>query len=249
MNGSRMQKFNLNSLTHEQKETRKGILKLAFESNHSHIGSCLSSVDLIDAVYKTKKDDEKFVLSNGHAGMALYIILQKYGKIIDANIIKNFYIHPDRNVSADIHVSTGSLGQGLPIALGMAIANRRKNVYCLISDGECAEGSIWETLRITVDKKIHNLKIILDSNGWGGYDSVNSITLKKRLGAFGLNVKEVYGHNIKDISSALEYAGDEKPLLVFAHTNVEQFPFLKGLNAHYHVMQSKDYDLAVKLLT
>lgn len=248
MNGSGMQKFNLNSLTPEQKETRKGILKLAFESNHSHIGSCLSSVDLIDAVYKTKKDDEKFILSNGHAGMALYIILQKYGKIKNAEIIKNFYIHPDRNVSVDIHVSTGSLGQGLPIALGMAIANKKKNVYCLISDGECAEGSIWETFRITIDKKIHNLKIILDANGWGGYDPIESETLKRRLKSFGLNVEEVNGHNTEDVSNALKNTDNEKPLLVFAHTCVEQFPFLVGQGAHYYVMKPDDYNLATRLL-
>lgn len=243
-----MRKFKLELLTREQKETRAGILKLAYEANHSHIGSCLTSVDLIDAVYKTKKDDEKFVLSNGHAGMALYIILQKYGKIKDANVIKNFYIHPDRNVSLDIHVSTGSLGQGLPIALGMAIANKKKNVYCLISDGECTEGSIWEALRITIDKKIHNLKIIVDSNGWGGYDPIESKTLKKRLKSFGLNVVEVNGHNIKKVSNSIRSIDDKKPLLVFARTSVEQFPFLKGQNAHYHVMTQEDYGLTTKLL-
>lgn len=243
-----MQKFNLRLLTDEQKRTRIGILKLAYESNHSHIGSCLTSVDLIDAVYKTKKKHEKFVLSNGHSGMALYIILQKYGKIKDIEVIKNFYIHPDRNVSLDIHVSTGSLGQGLPIALGMSIANREKNVYCLISDGECTEGSIWEALRITIDKKIHNLKIILDSNGWGGYDPIESETLKRRLKSFGLNVVDVNGHNIKKVSYALRSINNKKPLLVFARTCVEQFPFLKGQNAHYHVMTQKDYALTTKLL-
>lgn len=248
MNGSGMQKFNLNSLTPEQKETRKGILKLAFESNHSHIGSCLSSVDLIDAVYKTKKDDEKFILSNGHAGMALYIILQKYGKIKNAEVIKNFYIHPDRNVSVDIHVSTGSLGQGLPIALGMAIANRKKNVYCLISDGECAEGSVWEALRIMTDKKVYNLKLILDANGWGGYDPVESETLKKRLKAFGLSVIEADGHNIKEVSTALKNTSNEKPLLVFAYTSVDQFPFLRGQDAHYYVMKPEDHNLVAQLL-
>lgn len=248
MTGSKMQKFNLKLLTREQKETRGNILKLAHEANHSHIGSCLSSVDLIDAVYKTKKNDEKFILSNGHAGMALYIVLQKYGKIKDANVIKDFYIHPNRNIASEIHVSTGSLGQGLPIALGMAFANRNKDIYCLISDGECAEGSIWETLRIATDKKVYNLKIILDANGWGGYDPVESETLKRRLEAFGLNVIQVNGHNIDEVSKALKTPIYEKPLLVFAHTSVDQFPFLKGQDAHYYVMKPEDYNLATKLL-
>lgn len=242
-----MQKFNLNSLTTQQKENRMGILKLAYESNHSHIGSCISSLDLIDAVYKTKKNEEKFILSNGHAGMALYVILQRYGKIKDANIIKEFYIHPDRNIEVDIHVSTGSLGQGLPIALGMAIADRTKNVYCLISDGECAEGSVWEALRILVDKKVHNLKLLVDVNGWGGYDPVESKILKKRLEAFGLNIIEVNGHDIEEISKALN-TQSQKPLLVFAYTTVDQFPFLKGQDAHYYAMKPEDYSLAQNLL-
>lgn len=242
-----MQKIDLNSLTAGQKESRIGILKLAHEAHHAHIGSCLTSVDLIDAVYKTKEDSEKFVLSNGHAGMALYVILQKYGKIKDANIIKDFYIHPDRNITADIHVSTGSLGQGLPIALGMAFANKEKDVYCLISDGECAEGSIWETIRIAVDNKVTNLKIILDANGWGGYDPIESKTLRKRLRGFGLKVIDVYGHDLREVCDALKIKSDV-PILIFARTTVNQFPFLKGQDAHYYVMSKDDYNLATQLL-
>lgn len=243
-----MRTFNLALLNPDQKRTRLNILKLAHEANHSHIGSCLSGVDLMDAIYKTKKEDEKFILSNGHAGMALYVILQKYGKIKDASIIKDFYIHPDRDITVDIHVSTGSLGQGLPIALGMAFANKEKDIYCMISDGECAEGSIWETLRIAVDKKAHNLKIILDGNGWGGYDPIELKTLKQRLEGFGLNVVEVDGHNIDDISKALKTPASDKPLLIFARTSVDQFPFLKGQDAHYYVMTPEDYNLAQEML-
>lgn len=241
-----MNNFDIKTLTEEQKQNRKEILTIAYEANHSHIGSCLSSVDLIDAVYKIKKNDEKFILSNGHAGMGLYAVLKKYGKITDEEI-KGFYIHPDRDIETDIYVSTGSLGQGLPIALGMAIANKEKNVYCLISDGECAEGSIWEALRICVDKKVNNLKILLDANGWSGYDSVDTLTLKTRLEGFGLNVINVDGHDINAISQALN-TKSEKPLLIFAQTTVDQFPFLIGQDAHYYVMAEDDYNLAMEML-
>lgn len=242
-----MKKFNIKLLSKEQRETRLGILKLAYDANHSHIGSCFTSVDTINAVYKVKRDDEKFILSNGHAGMALYVVLQKYGKIKNPKVIQNFYIHPDRNVKYDIHVSTGSLGQGLPIALGMAIADRSKNVYCLISDGECGEGSIWETLRIIIENKVINLKLVVDANGWGGYDPIELFTLRKRLSAFGLGIIGVDGHNINEVKKALKIK-TTKPTIILSRTNVNQLPFLKGQDAHYYVMNEEDYYLAQELL-
>src|SRR6185369_8330334 len=116
-----MKKFSLKKLTKEQKRLRKRIIELSHSSRLSHIGSCLSVIDLIDEIYSSKKPNEKFILSNGHAGIAWYVILEKYGFLPEKKI-KNLNIHPDRNLKHDIHVSTGSLGQGLPIALGMALA-------------------------------------------------------------------------------------------------------------------------------
>lgn len=243
-----MKKFNLRLLSRGQKRTRLRILEIAFKANHSHIGSCLTTVDLIDAVYKTKKNNEKFVLSNGHAAMALYAILEKYKKIKNPNITKRLYIHPDRNTSIDIHVSTGSLGHGLLIAVGMAFANRNKPVYCVISDGECSEGSVWEAFRVIIENKLYNLKIILDANGWGGYDPINISVLSKRLKGFGINLIKVNGHNIKYLCKVLKTINSKKINMVFAKTNVEQFPFLKGQDAHYYTMNEKDYILAKQLL-
>lgn len=242
-----MRKFKLKSLSQEQKATRLRILDLAYETNRCHLGSCLSCVDLIDTIYKIKKDNEKFVLSNGHAAMALYIILEKYGKIRDSKSIKKLHVHPNRDVSLDIHVSTGSLGQGLPIALGIAIANRKENVYCMVSDGECAEGSVWETLRIMDEQKVNNLKIIVNANGWGAYDPIDLVSLYKRLKAFGCKTIKVNGHDMSAVSKALKRLTN-KPLLIFAQTSVEQLPFLKGQDAHYYIMNENDYNLGVKLL-
>lgn len=242
-----MEKFNLKLLTLEQKQLRARILQLGHELNQAHLGSCLSSVDLISTVYKTKKDDEKFVLSNGHAGFALYAVLEKYGKIKDLNIVKKMYVHPDRDTALGIYVSTGSLGQGLPIALGMSLANKNKNVYCIISDGECTEGSIWEALRIISERQVLNLKILMDANGWSGYDPVKLNLLEKRLEGFGFNLIKVNGHNIDELSSALS-KGNDKPTIIFAKTTVDQFPFLKGQDAHYYIMSDTDYNLALNLL-
>lgn len=243
-----MYKLQLKKLSKKQKNLRKRILELSYNSRLSHLGSCLSAVDLIDAVYKTKKPGEKFVLSNGHAGIAWYAVLEKYGYIKDPKITTSFHLHPDRNIECDIQVSTGSLGQGIPIALGMALADRRKNVYCMLSDGECAEGSVWETFRVAYEMKAHNLKIIINANGWSAYDRVDLSYLVRRIKGFGFKIQETDGHDSKGILSVLKEKNPKKPTLLFAYTNVEQFPFLKGQDAHYYVMKQEDYDLAIQLL-
>lgn len=244
-----MKKFSLKNLSIEQKALRKRILELSHESRLSHLGSCLSAVDIINAVYKVKKKNDIFVLSNGHAGIAWYVVLERHGYIPHSKIIKQFNIHPDRNPKYDIHVSTGSLGQGLPIAVGMALADKKRTVYCLLSDGECTEGSIWESLRVASEKKIHNLKIIINANGWSAYDTVNLSNLRKRIKAFGFRVKKVDGHDHDSLTEHYKEKVDGDPSLFFAHTHVSQFPFLQGQDAHYYVMQDSDYKFAMEALT
>jgi transketolase len=229
-----------------QKGIRRKLLGMINRAHTSHIGSCLSSIDIIDAVYSVKSKHEKFVLSNGHTGAALYIILEKYGYLKNPDLAK-LNAHPDRNPKIGIDVSTGSLGQGLPIAIGMALADKNKNVYCSISDGECAEGSIWESLRIVYDLNICNLKIIVNSNGWGGYDSISEKVLIKRLKGFGFDLIIINGHKPKEIIKAFKIK-NIKPIIIFAKTSSEQFSFLKGVDAHYYVMKDCDYELAMKKL-
>lgn len=236
-----------NLLTKEQKETRKRILEISYKRGLSHLGSCLSCVDLVHAVYNVKKKDEKFVLSNGHAAVALYVILEKFG-FLKGKRLKKLHIHPDRNARDGIDVSTGSLGQGLPIAVGLALADRNKNVYCTISDGECAEGSIWEALRIASENKVDNLRIVLNANGWGAYGSIDTRLFKRRFEAFGCRVRIVNGHNLVTLQKALMIKSNRKPLIIFAKTAVDQFPFLKRQDAHYYVMKERDIILARKLL-
>lgn len=243
-----MYQFKLKRLTPEQKKLRKRILELSHKANLSHLGSCLSAVDLIDAIYAIKNKRDIFVLSNGHAGIALYVVLEKYGYIQNEKIIKKFRVHPDRNLIYDIHVSTGSLGQGLPIALGLALADKKRNIYCMVSDGECAEGSIWEALRVGWENNLQNLKIIINANGWSAYDKVNLSYLVKRIKAFGYNILKINGHNTTDIIDSVKKAGGVNLTLIFAYTHVEQFPFLKGQDAHYYVLKNEDHNLATKLL-
>lgn len=243
-----MTKFSIKKLNKEQKKLRIRILELSFASSFSHLGSCLSAIDLIDGIYKTKKKNEKFVLSNGHAGVAWYTVLEKYGYFKNPKTINKLNIHPDRNINHDIQVSTGSLGQGLPIALGMALAEPKKNIYCMLSDGECTEGSIWEALRVAKEKKVYNLKIIINANGWSAYDKVDLSYLAKRIKAFGYIVKKIDGHDSKKIQKVLKKNNKKNQTCIFAYTSVEQFPFLKGQDAHYYVLKKEDYNKAIELL-
>src|ERR1700679_1082967 len=153
--------FNVQILSPLQKQLRRRLLEVIYREKLSHLGSCLSALDIMVAVYDIKKPDDRFILSNGHAGLALYVVLEKEG-FLDLTSLDGLNIHPDRSVERGIYVSTGSLGQGLPIALGMALADPQRDIYCMISDGECAEGSIWEALRISIAQKVKNLKIIVN---------------------------------------------------------------------------------------
>ena len=211
------------------KELKKRILTISYKKKLSHLGSVLTAVDIIDEIFKIKKPDEKFVLSSGHAALALYVVLEKYDNFgrtinrkLDAeDIFDHHGVHPDRCEDCHLDCSAGSLGHGIGIAVGMALADRSKNVYCLISDGECAEGSVTESMRIKREHKVDNLKVYLNYNGWAAYAPVkfNITTL-----ANDINIKM---------------------------TNVDYLPFLNQptpQQAHYHVMSEEDYKLTMGIL-
>lgn len=204
------------------------------------------ALDIIEAIYQIKNENEKIVLSSGHSGIALYTVMEHHG-LLTSQVIDSLNIHPDLDPANGIYASSGSLGQGLPIAAGMALANRSKRVFCVISDGECAEGSIWETLRIVQEQKLNNLVIILNANGYGAYDEVSSEDLLKRIQGFGYIPKVINGHNIDEIIQTI-IQNESTPKFIFAKTNSEQFPFLKGLDAHYYVMNDQDYQFAIDQL-
>ena len=166
------------------------ILEISRKHKLSHLGSCLTAVDIIDEIYGTMKPHDRFVLSSGHAGVALYVVLEKYRNYDAEQTLELCGIHPD-NLKAKIFAcSTGSLGQGLPIALGMAMADRSKNVYCLISDGEASEGTIWETANVMRKYKVENLKVYCNWNGWGAYDKTDK-TVKLMLQIMVPNIRMI----------------------------------------------------------
>lgn len=174
---------------------KERIVELAHDLGRSHIGSALNAVDIIDRIYTEMKPEDRFVLSNGHAFMAQAVVLEKHiGRDAKELAVKHG-THPHRDGSDGVWVSTGSLGHGLGIALGMALANKERDVHCLVSDGECAEGSIWESLRIKTDLGVDNLKVHVAANGLGAYQSIDREKLEKRLKAFDSTLNFHYTSN------------------------------------------------------
>ena len=196
---------------------KKRIATVAYKNKLGHLSSYFSSVDIIDEIYSKMERDDIFILSSGHAALALYVCLEKY-KGQDAELLfEKHGGHPHRDEKRGIYCSTGSLGLGIVVALGRAVANPNRKVHVLVSDGECAEGSIWEALKTIKEENITNIEVHVNINGYAAYKEVDQPYLEQRLRSF-------------------------LPEIKLHHTNVEQYSFLKGLNAHYHVMNEKNYN-------
>lgn len=227
-----------------QRKNRLKIIEMTYRANEIHLGSALSMVDIIEAIYQIKKENDCFILSAGHSAVALYAVLETHGLLKNPDL-KKLGSHPERNPQNHIDVSTGSLGQGLPIAVGMVLSNRKKKVYCCISDGECMEGSIYEALRVIAENKITNLKIVVNVNGYTAYRKVELEQLFQIFKGFGLQVVSVDGHNLRSLNRVLNSVNTQ-PTIIMAKTRVDQLPFLRGLDAHYYKMTETDYQFAIK---
>ena len=202
----------------------KRLLKLLYDHQEEHVGSCFTCLDIIDEIFAKKKEDDIFVLSNGHAAYALYCVLEKYYDHVDADDLATRHGgHPNRDEKNHIYCSTGSLGSGIVIAVGRALANKSRKVYVTITDGECAEGSVWEALRFIADKNVKNIEVHCNANGWACYDTIEVDVLEKRLKAF---LPEIHVHK----------------------TNFNVLSFLRGLNAHYMIMNEEQYKQGLKEL-
>jgi len=207
-------------VTRDNKDLVKRILEIAYKKKLSHLGSYFSSLDIINDIYKKKDPKDIFILSNGHAALSVYVTIEKYLNINAEMLFEKHGGHPHLDLENDLHCSTGSLGMGITVAVGRALANKERKVYCLISDGETAEGSVWEALRFIKENDISNLEIHCNCNGYAAYDKIDIEYLRNRLTSF-------------------------LPNVIIHETDGDFFPFLKKLNAHYHIMSENDYKLAL----
>lgn len=219
-------------------ELKLMMLKTAFHANSSktHIGSCLSCFEIIFQILMVeKKEKDYFILSKGHAALAWYTVLA-YQKKIPAKAYKNYLtnggvlgIHPSSGFSKDIPLATGSLGHGLSFACGLAKASQLKRnkskVFCLISDGECNEGSVWEAALFASSQKLNNLITIIDKNNIQAFgrvsEALGEAAAKDKWKAFGFNIFECDGHNLSRLHKVFNKAiksKNSKPNLIICHT-------------------------------
>lgn len=201
---------------------KRRILEIAYKNKLSHLGSYFSCIDIIDSIYSEMQQEDIFILSCGHAALALYVCNEKYYGINAEEMLAKHGGHPHRDEQNKIYCSTGSLGLGITVAVGRALANKTKTVHVLVSDGECAEGSVWESLKTIKELSINNIVVHVNINGYAAYKEVDVSYLTQRLKAF-------------------------LPEIVIHYSDVEQYPFLKGLNAHYHIMSEEDYKLGLSM--
>jgi len=224
-----------NELFEKAKIIRRDCVTQTANTKASHVGSMLSSADILAYLfYEEMQVGDRFILSKGHASLALYSILCDKNLISKGDLCTYY-----RNGSAlighlnykvpGVEISTGSLGHGLPIAAGMTLANKindkNEKVYCLVGDGECQEGSIWEALIFASNHNLKNLVILVDANKLQGYDFCEEIFSEKylvdMLKSTGNNFYEIDGHNFDEIRNTFSKIKKDKNCkasIIFCHT-------------------------------
>jgi len=251
-------------------DIRKIILEQSKRANVGHIGSALSIVEIIVALYAhalhiPKVNDperDRFILSKGHAALALYAMLFLKG-YISGTELNTYYgdnsilgTHPEQSLSG-VDFSTGSLGMGLSVGAGEALAARlhrsRRRIFVLISDAECNEGSTWEAVMFAAHHKLSNLIAIIDLNGqqaFGYTDQVLSLTpMIERWRAFNWDVHEVDGHDISEIVrtiSCLDNTTSQPHVLIARTTFGKGVSYMENeIKWHYLPMNDEEYKQAL----
>ena len=226
------------------KEIRKSIVSMITEAKSGHPGGSLSATDILTALYFSEMNvdpanpkmegRDRFVLSKGHAAPAIYATLAEKGYFSKDELMtlrkfgSRLQGHPDMKKLPGIEISTGSLGQGLSVANGMALNakmfNENYRTYVILGDGEVQEGQIWEAAMTAAHYKLDNLCAFLDNNNLQIDGNVSEIMgvepLDKKWEAFGWNVIKIDGHDFEQILSALDKAREckDKPTMVIAKT-------------------------------
>ncbi|RDY27619.1 transketolase [Romboutsia weinsteinii] len=234
----------MKSLQLHANNIRKSIIDMIYSSKSGHPGGSLSAVEILTYLYfkemnidpqnDKKQDRDRFVLSKGHAAPVLYATLAERGYFEKdkLNSLRKLYSplqgHPDSKKLPGVDVSTGSLGQGISnavgIALGAKIDNSDVRVYSVLGDGELQEGLVWEAFMAAAHYKLDNLVAIIDNNGLQidgkNEDVMNIYSLKDKLKAFNFNVLEVDGHSFEEIEKAFDNARNTKglPTVIIAKT-------------------------------
>ena len=271
-----MRKTTFDRLSKKTFQIRKSIIEMLVPTESHHIGCSLSVVEILTFLYfrelkinpkkPTDPNRDIFIFSKGHAGAALYSTLAERG-FFPKSILKKYDTNggmlPEHvtKVVPGIELSTGSLGHGMPAAIGFSLSFRnekKKNrSFVLISDGELNEGSTWEAIMFAGFHKLHNLIIIVDYNKFQGYGTTTDVLdlepLAQKLKAFGWNTYEINGHNLKSFDTALKKikkSKNKKPHFILAHTiKGKGIPHFEGkFESHYKSIDQETKDKILKKL-
>lgn len=257
------------------KNLKKYIIEQSKRAGVGHIGSALSIIDLLWCIYdkhlivsaKKRAQNDRFILSKGHAALALYVVLYAKGFISEKDL--NTYcadnstlgVHPEHYVNG-IDFATGSLGQGITFAVGAALGAKieesSRRVYCVLSDAELNEGSFWEAIMFAAQHKLNNLVYVLDDNKQQALgftkDVIQIRDLSRKIESFGFNVYTIDGHDIDDIDQCLKktkICNNSKPHFIIANTICGKgVSYMEGtIEWHYKSMNDDQYQQALKELS
>ena len=263
----------IKQLEETAREIRIDILKMLHEAQSGHTGGSLSAAEIVTALYFEQmkhrpkdpqwKERDRFVLSKGHAAPLLYAALAKSGyfdtkELMSLRKLKsNLQGHPDMRKTPGVEVCTGSLGQGLSMANGMAMANRldgtQSRVYVLLGDGESQEGQVWEAAMTAAHYRLDNLCAILDKNGLQidgtTRDIMNIEPLPEKWRAFNWNVITINGHDFREILTAFANAREIKhqPTIIIAETIKGKGVSIFENKVKYHGTAPTDDELKLAL--
>ncbi len=264
------------TLTAAAARLRGQVIMMSHRAGTPHLGSALSCLDILTAAYWTAlridpaapadPGRDRFILSKGHAASALYAVLQERG-FFDKALLDSFAQpgsllaeQPSPNCAPGVELATGSLGHGLPVGLGLALAariqKRSYRVIVLLSDGECNEGSVWEAALLAPALKLENLTIVVDFNKWqatGRSEEVTSLSpLREKWAAFGWDAVEVDGHDLPALVAELRKGSslDGRPRAIVAHTvKGKGISFMEDDNNwHYRIPKKAEVEAAFREL-
>lgn len=243
---------------------------MVYAKNSGHIGGSFSLCELISCLYHKYDliDTDKLILSKGHAVPVLYAMFYELGLIENLDSFREINSilqgHPDKNRLKYLHATTGSLGQGLSIAIGHALASKLKkddkNIFCIVGDGELQEGQMWEAFMFAPKYKLNNLVCFIDYNKAqnDGYvkDILNLENLSDKIKSFGWNVVEINGHSEEKIYSTFDLYeklknsnSEEHPLCVIMNTiKGKGVSFMENADWHAKVPSESEYINAKKEL-
>lgn len=246
-------------------QARKKVLEMVYKAQTSHIASNFSCIDIATVLYENLKEGDEVVWSKGWVAATIYYFLAKQGKIPVRDLDKFPkvpYLGLAETSVKGVHVSGGSMGHGLPIAVGMALGKKMKGekgmIYCIMSDGELNEGTTWESVSLAGHHKLNNLTLIIDANGWQAMgrtkDIINYSSLEQVFFGFRWGFYEIDGHNHERIDRELllmpainHYS---LPKVLYCNTvKGKGVSFMENhLTFHYKNVDKETYELALKEL-